>query len=896
MPFVDSSLSRIGSNLIDGGLRIATSASIGKSILIIGTSADGPVNIPIRLADIGGINRASEVFGSISRGSLLHTAIECGNANNSPKDIRLLRISGGNKSLLDLKEVVVGGTSANLESYDYSVVPAEQFASALVLEALYPGQVYNQVSVRYAGGDGIKHLASNYLVFYNPKTGIESWISYDAANFTTDVDVHTMQELADKINADPNLNTVIQATVQELEADYILSVSDPGYGGDYSVGVTADSNGFFSVCLSQRTPIYATGSPAKAGISDVTVTGGSSNVPTTGNLIKQFLELYEIREKAERLSIVGRNYATLIEIPIKGSSAAETDTIIKYIGEANVAGEYATPQMILHYHNSLIGTITSGATYTYTFTSPVCPDDSINQKYFNASQSMVVINSLQARSVLAGEFSTVALKATRNNVTTVIPSGMYALAYAPATDTVTVTFDGPTSALSGYLVPGAVLTADYDTVVEDLTAEAGSRTAVLNAENWHLYFVSGKTITFGDTLPADVSLRYRFKNMLEEGSDFLVSSSSNSSRDDTIRFLNLESQPQISGTTDVAPARIGLRYLYDPQWVDVSTVQTLNGGTDGISMTNFRKYELLDAAFKTVSDYPVGIIVLAEIYADDTKLIYGVDSGTPTTVNAGFQNLFHTHLEALTGTTSETVGIMSIQPAASDKNTDISTWVDRLTRPDPTDPTRAANFLPAFGSKYITILAAEPIFSNEAAFVPYVGTAEGLYAGLLASLPINTSPTGKPIFGIAGLRYSLSGGVDGQLDRLTKARYVTFRLNQTGVPVVTAGVTFAPSGSDYQREMTRSIVFQVMAMIRQIVDPYLGEGNSMEIRNAMHTAINVGLQKLVEMKPPALQAYDFAISSTPDEQINGIVRIDLVLVPVFELREVRVTLKLKATL
>jgi len=895
MPFIDSSFSRLGSNLVDGGLRVSTRANIGKSILIIGTAADGPVNVPIRLSDIGGINRASDVFGAVSKGSLLHTAIECQDANSSGKDIRLLRISDGNKAKLQLKEVVVTGTTANLESYNYSAVPVTQFEDVLVLDALYPGQTYNLVSVRAESGDGVNHLDSQYLVFYNPKTGVESWISYDQTNFSTDVDVHTVQELADKINADSNLNTVIKATVKRLEADYMLKLSDPGYGGNYSTGVTADSNGFFSIQLSTRTPIYATGSPTIAGISDVTVTGGAANVPTTGNLIKQFLELYEVREKTQRLSTKGKNYALLNELPIKGSDTAGTETVIKYI-DRDDADEHATPQVVLHYANVLIGTVESDQTFLYTFDSPVCPDDSIDQMYVDASQSMVTTNSLQARSVLSGEFSTVAIKATRNNLTSIIPSGTYSLAYEPATDVVTVTFDGPSSILSGYLVPGAVLTADYDTVVEDLTNEAGSRTAVMGAGDWHLYFVSGKTITFGDALPADVSLRYRYKNVLEENADFVVTSSSNSSRDDTIRFLNLDTQPAISGVTDTAPIEIGLNYLYDPQWVDINTVQTLTGGTDGITMTNFRKYELLDSAFKSILDYPIGIVVLAETYADDTKVVYGTDDGVPVTINAGFQTLFHNYLEALTGSTSETVGIMSVRPANSDLNTDVATWVNRLTNYDATDPNRAANVLPSFGSKYISIVAMEPIFSNQAAFVPYVGTGEGLYAGLLATLPINTSPTGKGVFGLAGLRYSLSGGVDGQLDRLTSSRYVTLRLNQNGSPVVTSGVTFAADGSDYQREMTRSIVFQVMAMIRMVTEPYLGEGNSIQIRNAMHTAINAALQRMVEMQPPALQQFDFEIISTPDDQVNGIVKIDLTLVPVFELREIRVTVKLRAQL
>lgn len=894
MPFVNSSLSRIGSDLIDGGLKVSTRANVGRSILIIGTSSDGPVNVPTNVSDIGGLRKATDVFGPVDKGSLLHTAIECQNANQSGKDIRLLRISDGNLAVLNLKEVVTSGTTANLESYNYSAVPTAQFENVLVLQALYPGQIYNQVSVRHETGDGVDHLDSNYIVIYNPKTGVESWISYDYLNFTTDVDVHTVQELADAINADSNLNTVLQASVKQLVADYTLKVSDPGIGGNYSTGAEVDTNGFWKLTLSSITPIYIT-SPSTSGIDDVTVTGGAANVPTTGNLIKEFIELYELKEKQETLTMKGRSNVELAEIPIKGSSAAGTETLIKYIDRPE-SGEYGTPQIIFHYRNQLIDTIENDQTFSYTFTSPVCPDDSINQKYYDGSDSAVVDNSLEDRSVLSGDFSTFALKATRNNYTYTIPSGLYKVDYTPGTDTVTITLNGPSDSLSGYLTVGTVLTADYDTVVEDLSTEAASRTSILNSNNWHNYFVSGKTLTFGTSLPADCSIRYRYKNILEENADYVVASSSSSSRNDQIRFLNLDTQPSISGATDTSPARLGLNYYYDPQWIDVSTVKTLSGGTDGITMTNFRKYELLKETFDAIKDYPVGIVVLAETYADDTKVVYGADDGLPVTINAGFHTLFHSYLEALTGSTSETIGIMGVKQATGNTPTAVTSWVNKLVNVDPTDPNRAANHLSSFGSKYLTIVAMEPVFSNEAAFVPYVGTGEGLYAGLLATLPVNTSPTNKQLSGITGFRYLLSGGVNGQLDKLTGARYVTGRLNQAGTPVVTSGITFASPGSDYQREMTRNMVFQVMALIRAVCEPYLGEGNSVQVRNAMHTAINAALQRLVELNPPALQAFDFEIISTPDDQVLGLVNIDLTLVPVFELREIRVTVKLRAEL
>lgn len=895
MPFVDSSLNRLGSNLTDGGLRISPRGNQGRSILIIGTAGDGPVNVPIRISDIGGMRRVTDTFGAVNRGDLLHTAIECQNATAASKDIRLLRISDGKVASLSLKEVLASGTTANEESYNYSAVPTSQFLDTLVLESLYPSQIYNQITLRVEPGDGIDRLAAQYIVIYNPKTEVESWFSYDYNDFSSDVDVHTVDELADAINADSNLNTIMRATVKTLTADYIMKLSDPGHAGTYSTGVTVDSNGYYTINLATRTPVYVTSGPEASGISDVTVTGGAANVPTTGNLIKEFISLYELREKLETIPIKGLSTFELTETPIKGSAVLSTQTIIKYISRPETT-EYATPQIVLHYRDVVIGTIESQSTFVYTFSSPICPDDSIKQKYTGGGSSMVATNNLHARSVLSGDFSTVVLKTTRNNITSPIPSGYYSLAYAPSTDIVTVTFAGPTSALSGYLIPGSILSADYDSVVEDLTDEAGSRNAVLNAGDFHLYFVAGKQVTFGAAMPADASFRYRYKHNMEEGSDFVVSSSSTSNYRNVIRFTSLTNQPQLSGTTNQNPSYVGFNYTYSPQWINVPTVMSLTGGTDGAYPTADKKYELLEDAFEALVDYPVSVIALAGSYIDATKTMYGPDDGRPITVNAGYHTLFNTFLESLTGTTSETIGIMSVAPPTGNTPTEVSSWVDRLTKPLSSDPTRGGNFLPAFGSKYMTVVAMVPVFSNESAVVPYVGTGEGLYSGLLANLPINTSPSAKAVSGLSGLAFTLSGGVNGQLDKLTSARLVTLRLNQNGVPVVTAGVTFAPTGSDYSREFTRSMVFQVMAIIRNICEPFLGEGNSIEIRNAMSTAINSALQGLVEMKPSALQAFDFEVYSTPEDQVQGVLFLDLTLVPVFELREIRVTVKLRASL
>jgi len=905
MPFNDSSLNRIGSNLIDFNLRVTAQADIGKSLLIIGTSSDGPVNVPVRIAEIGGLGVAVDVFGDVSKGSLLHTAMEANRANRRAKDIRLMRISNGNQAELCFKEVTISGEygtsppakSVDEESYYCTSVPAIQMVDVLCLTAKYPGQIYNQVSVRAETGDGDLHPASQYVVIYNPKTAKESWFSYNYVDFDAIVDCHTVEDLASAINADSNLNSIITATVKDLRAIFELTVSDPTDPANTRCdrGISYDSNGYLKIQLSEITPVFYNDN-ANCCIANVTTTGGTCNVPTAGDLIVQFNELYEIREyKESNKTLKGFTNCILDHIPVKGVATIPTTTLIKY--RSLTDNEYATPQIVLHYRGIVIATITDTGTLAFEFASEICPDDGrVTDLYCDATDSMYRMNHAQVGAdrsnvQLDDLQSSFHLYGTKSSLKYEIPSGYYKCDYDYANEIVTVTF------CSGDVLPavGTILSCDYDSCIEDLSSEAGTLTACLNSNDWHTWFVSGKTLTFGKSLPGNASFRYRYKNKLEEGADFVITSSTGR-KNDVIQFTSLETQPDLSGAMDTSGILLGFDYIYLPEWIDVGAVETLTGGTNGIDMNNFEKYEVLNEALEVIQDYPVSYIVLAGMYFDDIKTVYDPETGTPLETSAGFHTLLHNHLEELTGSTSETIGIMSVKPADGNTPADIKAWVEKLTVTDASDPNRAANILSSFGSKYMTIVAGELIFSNEAAYIPYANTADGLYGGLLSALPVNTAPSNKTVFGVTNVRYLMSGGENGQLDRLTKARLVTFRQKQDGDIAIVSGITAAPSGSDYQREMTRNTVFESMALIRAVCEPFLGEGNSPQIRAAMETAINSALQKMVEMNPPALREYDFTIRSTAADQVLGILNIDLVLVPVFELREIRVTVKLQTEL
>jgi hypothetical protein len=50
------------------------------------------------------------------------------------------------------------------------------------------------------------------------------------------------------------------------------------------------------------------------------------------------------------------------------------------------------------------------------------------------------------------------------------------------------------------------------------------------------------------------------------------------------------------------------------------------------------------------------------------------------------------------------------------------------------------------------------------------------------------------------------------------------------------------------------------------------------------------------MSMAGLRAFDFSISSTPNQQVLGIIEVDLILVPVFTIKKIRTTVKLRKSL
>jgi len=191
-------------------------------------------------------------------------------------------------------------------------------------------------------------------------------------------------------------------------------------------------------------------------------------------------------------------------------------------------------------------------------------------------------------------------------------------------------------------------------------------------------------------------------------------------------------------------------------------------------------------------------------------------------------------------------------------------------------------------NKFISVAAFEPIFLNTGRGAPYAANGQAAYAGVIASIPYDVSPTNKSIPGIFATRFPFTIR---QLEALNGSRYVTVKTSNTRPPVIVNDVTAAPFGSDYVNWSIFSITKEAADRIKRIADNYIGRPNSMEVKNALDQDISNVLKNM-----SGIQAFNFNISSTIEQQVLGVVEIDLVIVPVFTMKKIRTTIKLRKSL
>lgn len=344
--------------------------------------------------------------------------------------------------------------------------------------------------------------------------------------------------------------------------------------------------------------------------------------------------------------------------------------------------------------------------------------------------------------------------------------------------------------------------------------------------------------------------------------------------------------------------------------VSVAGSLTVNftGGTNGVSPTNDEMFVALSGkrneegylvergAYQVLENYNVDYIYVAGVYAD-SKVSPSIS-----------KNSFHYELAllcaVLTYRTKMVHGFMDVKPNTNTTLVGIQNYVEKLLQYDNTHYMKdndgnviydEDNNPMDIGWYTSVVVGPEPICSSPT-LGNYYGSPAIAYAALNANLKAQSAPTNKALPGCTGMRYKFSNK---QLNELTANRFVTFKLKNEGVstaskvPYVVDGCTCGASTSDYTRLTTVKVVTKCVDEVREVADPFIGEPNTVEQRNALASLISKRLTYLKEQG--VIQYFEFEISATVQQVLIGECSIALTLVAPQELRKITTVVALRAT-
>lgn len=153
-----------------------------------------------------------------------------------------------------------------------------------------------------------------------------------------------------------------------------------------------------------------------------------------------------------------------------------------------------------------------------------------------------------------------------------------------------------------------------------------------------------------------------------------------------------------------------------------------------------------------------------------------------------------------------------------------------------------------------------------------------LYAGYVSTLASYNAPTGKNQYNVSSMRWVATRA---QQDTISTNQIVPLAVDYNKVPIWVDAPTYAVPTSDYARLTTLRIIFDAVQMVRQVAQPFVGQGATLANRTSLETAISSGLRGMQQLG--ALLASDFTVSYSP--QSNS-AEVDLVLTPAFEMRNI----------
>lgn len=937
----------------DFGLNVTPPPAIrNKRVVIIGTAEDGPMYEPIA---IDKPEDAELVWGRSTRGDLVRGIFECWGAQTGTPNVVGVRIGNGKEAILEISE---------RDSYGiYEEQPASGVGiTSLTLKARFPGSIYNQVTVRY---DDRRNLE-----IYNPKTGFVSTFSVDTQNANNStVDAHNVQELADAINADRNLNSVVRASVEPVTCDYEIRINASTTGViNNDNGVTLNLQELVAtsgVIIEGSAVPYMVPDPVLPYALDAMSNGQYKNMTVTNNLVK--LETIESisHSEWEQLDFTGSS-SILKYTPLDGKGTSRWDTLQALKDYDNDSQYHTSPsgnvvtEFIYTLNNVLIDEVPTDISgvngNTFNITTPLPLDDSENASNTSVGTTFMALGGYEDY-VGAGDYAEATCQGieTRNtsptDLTQVRPSGVIRVFVSDNVDPNGLWVEVPYHTSSGVYMSsfepavaggangkvifsiGAACSGAYnsseatvyiDRYVGDpdpvkftnlttlLDANGGIKEAkyirviaytikdVSFAEMESLpqleeqqdstlptssYFVRGTEILTNVVPTYPMIVNYMIRSEFEPDTNVVISDKFKGQ----IKFTDTDFLPgPAGGPLDSNYSHIRLNYTYLPNFPSVVGTMALKKGTNGDKLTVQNREIELQKAYDYLRDYSASIWVPMAAFIGDVKQQYSGDTGLKEEVSASYAQDMQDFLEELSINSIQPHAVLGTVSPLADTLAGRDEWVRQMSEIDLNDATRPANVMANIQSKFVSVTAYEPIFLNLGRGRPYTANGQASYAGFLSALPYNLSPTNKNVPGISAQRQELSIR---QYEAMNAMRYVTMRSKSGRLPAIVNDVTAAPYGSDFTSWSTYSITAEAADRVKSVAETYLGRPNSVEVRNAMDQDIS---NTLLDMQ--GLQAFNFNISSTIEQQVLGVVEIDIILVPVFTMKKIRTTVKLRKSL
>lgn len=156
-------------------------------------------------------------------------------------------------------------------------------------------------------------------------------------------------------------------------------------------------------------------------------------------------------------------------------------------------------------------------------------------------------------------------------------------------------------------------------------------------------------------------------------------------------------------------------------------------------------------------------------------------------------------------------------------------------------------------------------------------------AGLIASLPVQGSPTNKSL-SIPALSTEFTAS---QLEKLVMSRVLTVE-KRNGFRVV-KGITTS-TNSAWHQITTRRIVDYAVYGVRSACDPYIGKLNNERVRAAMKATLDAFLTRMVQDE--SLISYELSVTATRAQEIAGEAIVTLTVRPTFSIDFIKVTMYL----